>query len=80
MTSVPITKARENLADLGNRVALRGERFVVERRGKNLFALVPVEDMELLERLEDKMDLDAIRAAKDEPTKPWAQVKKELGL
>ena len=80
MTSIPISEAREHLADLGNRVSLRGERVVVERRGKNLFALVPVEDLELLERLEDRLDLDAIRAAKDMPTKPWAEVKKALGL
>ena len=80
MTTVPISDAREHLADLANRVALRGERVIVERRGKNLFALVPVEDVELLERLEDKLDLDAIRAAKDEPSKPWAEVKKALGL
>ncbi len=80
MTTVPITEAREHLADLGNRVCLRGERVVVERRGKNLFALVPVEDVELLERLEDKLDLDAVRAARDEPSKPWAEVKKALGL
>lgn len=80
MTTIPISEARIHLADLANRVSLRGERVVVERRGKNLFALVPVEDLELLERLEDKLDLDAIRAAKDEPTKPWAEVKKALGL
>ena len=80
MTTIPISEAREHLADLGNRVSLRGERVVVERRGKNLFALVPVEDLELLERLEDRLDLDAIRAAKDMPTKPWAEVKKALGL
>ena len=80
MTTIPITEAREHLADLGNRVALRGERLVVERRGKNLFALVPVEDVELLERLEDELDLDAIRAAKDSPAKPWVEVKKALGL
>ena len=48
MTTIPISEAREHLADLGNRVALRGERVIVERRGKNLFALVPVEDVELL--------------------------------
>ena len=59
---------------------MRGERLVVQRRGRRLFALVPVEDVELLERLEDRLDLDAIRAAKDEATKPWAQVKKALGL
>ena len=80
MTTIPISEVREHLADLGNRVSLRGERVVVERRGKNLFALVPVEDAELLDRLEDMLDLDAIRAAKDEPTKPWAEIKKALGL
>ena len=80
MTNVPISEAREHLADLGNRVALRGERVIVERRGKGLFALVSVEDVELLERLEDQIDLDAIRAAKDAPSRPWAQVKKALGL
>lgn len=80
MNTIPISEAREHLADLGNRVALRGERLVIERRGKNLFALVPVEDVELLERLEDEMDLEAIRAARKEPTKPWSEVKKALGL
>lgn len=80
MTAIPITEAREHLADLGNRVALRGERVVVERRGKNLFAIVSVEDLELLERMEDELDLDAIRTAKGEPAKPWAEVKKALGL
>jgi len=80
MTTIPITQAREHLADLGNRVSLRGERVVVERRGKDFFALVPVEDLELLERLEDEMDLEAIRAARNEPSIPFAKVKKELGL
>ncbi len=80
MTTIPITGAREHLADLGNRVSLRGERVIVERRGKKLFALVPVEDLELLERMEDNLDLEAIRAAKKEPSIPFAKVKKELGL
>lgn len=80
MTAIPISEARERLADLGNRVALRGERVLVERRGKNLFALVPVEDLELLERLEDESDLRAIRRRRKEPTKPLAKVLKELGL
>ncbi|RPI64089.1 MAG: type II toxin-antitoxin system Phd/YefM family antitoxin [Planctomycetaceae bacterium] len=80
MTTIPISEAREHLADLGNRVSLRGERLVIERRGKNLFALVPVEDVELLERLEDQMDLDAIRAARREPSVSFAKLRKELGL
>jgi len=80
MTTIPISEARERLADLGNRAALRGERVIVERRGKPLFALVPVEDVDFMERLEEKMDVEAILAARNEPTKPWEQVKKELGL
>ncbi len=80
METISITEAREHLADLGNRVSLRGERLVVERRGKNLFALVPMEDLELLDRLEDKLDLDAMKAAKGKPQEPWAQVKKAMRL
>ncbi len=80
MADVSISDAREHLADLGNRVALRGERIVVERRGKNLFALVPVEDLELLERLEDKMDLDAVRRRLDEPAHSLEQLREDLGL
>ncbi|MBI5724487.1 MAG: type II toxin-antitoxin system Phd/YefM family antitoxin [Planctomycetes bacterium] len=82
MTTIPISEAREHLADLGNRVSLRGERLVIERRGKHLFALVPVEDVELLERLEDERDLRlAKKALKDGgPNISWDKVRKELGL
>ncbi|MGC9454165.1 MAG: type II toxin-antitoxin system Phd/YefM family antitoxin [Phycisphaerae bacterium] len=80
MADMSISDAREHLADLGNRVALRGERIVVERRGKDLFALVPVEDLELLERIEDEMDMDAIRRRLGEPTSSLRDVRKELGL
>ncbi len=82
MTIIPISKAREHLSDLGNRVSLRGERLVVERRGKNLFALVPMEDVELLERLEDETDIRLARKAMKEkgPNIPWEKVRKDLGL
>ena len=80
MTSLPISDARDQLADLGNRVALRGERIVVHRRGKKLFALVSIEDLELIERLEDRADRKAIRQAQDQPARPWEDVKKALGL
>jgi prevent-host-death family protein len=80
MSTIPISTARAHLADLCNRVALRGERLVVQRRGKNLVALVPVQDLQLLEQLEDRLDLDAIRAGRDKPAKSWAQVKKALRL
>ena len=82
MTTIAISQACEHLADLGNRVSQRGERLVVKRRGKNLFALVPLEDLDLLERLEDKTDIGLARKAMNEkdPNIPWAKVKKDLGL
>jgi prevent-host-death family protein len=80
MTSLPISKARGNLSELGNRVALRGERIVIERRGKDLFALVPVEDLEMLERLEDEIDLETVRRRLGEPSQSLQQVKRDLGL
>lgn len=80
MTTLTISEARSRLSDLGNRVALRGERIVIVRRGKNLFALVSPEDVELLELMEDKVDLETVRKRLKEPTRSLARVKKELGL
>jgi hypothetical protein len=40
-----------------------------------------VEDLELLQQLEDRIDLEAARKALKEPGRiPWAKVKKDLGL
>jgi len=82
MTTISISEARRRLADLGNRVSFGGERLIVERRGRKLFALVPVEDVELLERLEDEADVRAVRKAMREkgPNIPWEKAKKKLGL
>jgi prevent-host-death family protein len=43
-----IAEARENLTDLVNEVAYGGQRLVVMRRGKELAALVPMEDLHAL--------------------------------
>lgn len=42
--------------------------------------VVPVEDLELLERLEDEMDLETIRERMNESATPFSKLKKELGL
>jgi prevent-host-death family protein len=47
---VPVTQARAELAELVNRVGYTGERILLTRHGKPLAALVPVEDLEALER------------------------------
>lgn len=81
MTSLPVSKARQEFAELINRVAYKGERIVIQRRGKGVAALVPTEDLEVLESLEDRMDLEAARKAlKEKGTMPWEKVKADLGL
>lgn len=81
MTSLPVSKARQELAELINRVAYKGERIVIERHGKDVAALVPTEDLRVLESLEDRIDLeDARKALKEKGAIPWEKVKADLGL
>jgi len=76
-----IADIRNNLADAINRVAYAGERIVLERRGKGVAALVSVEDLELLERLEDESDIRAARKAlKEKGRIPFEDFKKKHGL
>ena len=60
------------------------ERIVLTRRGRDLAALVPIEDLELLEQLEDRLDLDAARAALQDAaangTVVWDKIKADLAL
>jgi prevent-host-death family protein len=66
--SKPLTTsaARAQFADLVSRAEYGGERIVVHRRRKPLAAVVPIEDLELLERLDDEVDLaDARKAMKE---------------
>ncbi|MFO8013780.1 MAG: type II toxin-antitoxin system Phd/YefM family antitoxin [Phycisphaerae bacterium] len=81
MTSLSVSEVRQALADLLNRVAYKGERIVIERRGKGLAALVSQEDLALLESLEDRVDLEAARKAlKEKGSVPWDDVKADLEL
>ena len=43
-------EVREHLGDILNRVALRHDEFIIERKGKALAALVPVERLEQMRR------------------------------
>ena len=41
---------RQRIGDMLNRVALRHDEFIIERKGKPLAALVPVERLEQMQR------------------------------
>ena len=77
-------EARENFSDLVNRTAFAKERVILTRNKRQVAAVVPVEDLELLELLEDYVDLreakKALEEDKKQGTRTWAEVKAELGL
>lgn len=77
---VASSAARTEFADLINRAAYAGERVVVHRRKKPVAAVVPLSDLELLEQLEDRIDLEDARKRLHEPTVSWGKIKKDLGL
>lgn len=84
MAHITASKIRKDFSDTVNRVAYGGERVVLQRRGKEIAAVVPIEDLKLLEALEDRMDLVDARAAlteaKKKGTKSLQAILKERGL
>ena len=63
MTKVSMTKARQDFTNIANRVMYGDERICIEKNNKPAVAIVPVEDLEVLEALEDKIDVQAAKAA-----------------
>ncbi len=81
MTKVAATKLRTTISGLLDRVAHNGERVSVERYGKPVAALVSLADLELLQAIEDRMDLEAALEALREPgRRSWDEVRAELAL
>lgn len=87
LRSITASGAREEFAEVINRVAYGGERVVIRRREKELAAVIPMEDLRLLERLieqeEDRLDAEEARKALADPgdgAVPWEEAKKELEL
>ena len=63
MTTVSITALRPNLSEYADSVCFKGERIVVERKGKPAFAMVAVEDLEAIEAFEEKIDIQEAKKA-----------------
>ena len=81
MTTISMSEIRLKLSELANRVIYGGERVVVEKNNKPAFAMVSMEDMELLQRLEDEIDIKAAEEAlKEGNFTSLDELVKELGL
>ncbi len=86
MTKVSTAAARKRFSDVVNRASYAKERVALTRYGHTMAAIVPAEDLDLLEAMEDRIDaqdarkaLAEMKAKGDKPI-PWAKVKKRLGL
>ncbi len=81
MTSYPLGAARGNFAEIINKVAYGGERIIITKHGKDAVAIIPLDDLNLLEAIETQIDIkEAMEALKEPGSIPWEQVKKDLSL
>ena len=82
MSTLNVTQIRDNLCEAINRVAYKGERIIVRRSGKDVVAMIPIQDLVLLEELEDRIDVEEAEKALAESDEriPYGEVRRELGL
>ena len=78
MSTITAKEARRTFTDLLARAAYGKERVTVTRNGKPVAVLVPVEDAEALEALEERIDLEDVRKRAKEKTIPWEEAKRRL--
>ena len=87
MTRLNISKAREEFTDLVARAVEVKARTIVSSHGKDVAAVIPIEDLQLLNRLSkqemDRIDLadahEALKEAEKKGTVPLDDLMKELG-
>ena len=83
MEQITTAEARKQMAELLNRAAYGKERFVVTRHGKELVAIVPLEEITLLDRLRSLLSKKEFEAAVEEVeegnTRSWTDVRRDLG-
>jgi prevent-host-death family protein len=86
MERLNVVDLRRRFSEVLNRAEYRGERIIIHRREKDAAAIVPIEDLRLLERLvreeEDRLDATAAQAAREESGEriPLADLCQEMGV
>jgi prevent-host-death family protein len=66
MATLDTTKAKDTFGDTVNRAAYGKERIILTRRGKPVAAIVPLEDLALLDELENAADAAEVAEARAE--------------
>lgn len=83
VTYVSTVDAKEEFSELVNRVAHNKERIILTRRGREIAAIVPLEDYLQLEQKQNRNDLeaalDALQEARTRGTITLEDFKEEIG-
>ncbi|MCI0442242.1 type II toxin-antitoxin system Phd/YefM family antitoxin [bacterium] len=87
VSKLKATTVRDDFSEIINRVAYGKEHVILTRRGKDLAALVPADELDLfrsvIEKLEDELDIAEAKkrlANKKEIPIPYKILRKEMGL
>ncbi len=83
MIKIGVSDARDNLSEMVDRARYTHERVVLTKRGKEVGAIVSIEDLKLLEALEDQLDIDMARQAiaeAGEERVSYQSLREKLGL
>ncbi len=82
VTAVTTANARKNFAEIVNKVAYGTEEIVLTRRGKEVAALISMEEFALLRKIEAYIDIEDAKKALSEPGENVSaqDVWKQLGL
>lgn len=72
-------QARNQFPDLVSQASYAKKRTIITRRGKKVAAIVPIEDLEYLQALEDARDIEKIeQSLKEGEFEDWEIVKRRL--
>jgi len=88
MKHLSITKAREEFTDLVNRARYAGEKFIIQKNGKDCAAIISIADLKLFEKtlakIEDNLDIqDADKAIAESEKEGYIHIEKiksDLGI
>lgn len=81
MTTLTTVELRASLSDVLGRVRHGHERIVITKSGKPVAGIIPYDELEAIEALEEELDRKALAKARKEGGRHLLEdVKKELGL
>jgi len=77
MNAIAITQVRNDLSDIVNRAFCINERTIIAKKGKNVAAVIGMEDFELLKSLEEAEDMVLAEMADEAMKEPGENISLE---